>query len=135
MKFLYNFSTTFSSYHMRRQSVKPIDTNPIRSLSCEEINEDIRMERLKRQNKEARVNGYMGSENFKSCTYNGYAFSTATDSNTKSTINDHDYNKLTDYKINKNDFKLFSSQKKQISQLNYETEPSIKHRKNSSFIF
>ncbi len=120
---------------MRRQSVKRIDTNPIRSLSCEEINEDIRMERLRRKNKEARVNGYMGSENFKSCTYNCYS---ATDYTSKSTLNEsigHDYNALTDYKINKNDFKLFSSQKKQNSALNYETEPSTKYRKNSSFIF
>jgi hypothetical protein len=121
---------------MRRQSVKRLDTNPIRSLSCEEINEEIRMERLKRQKKEARVIGYMGSENFKNCTYNTY--STASDQ--KSNLNEslgNDYNTLTEYKINKNDFKLFSSQIKQKSSLYYENEAygSVKKSKNASFIF
>jgi hypothetical protein len=102
---------------MRRQSVKQYARNPIRSLSCEEMNEDIRNERAKNKNKADRVSAYMGSENFKNSTY-------VTFSEQKSD------------KITNNDFNLISNQKKQKSALyTSEAYSSVKRGKNSSFIF
>ena len=103
---------------MRRQSVKQHVSNPIRSLSCEEMNEEIRNERAKNKNKTDRVSAYMGSENFKNSTYVNFTEQKKSD------------------KITSNDFDLISNQKKQKSALyTSEAYSSVKRGKNASFIF